>query len=261
MASKSGRELDEEIDAVRAAFGLMTRWPQKGLEVRPGTLGRAVAYFPLVGLALGSAAGVMALAAGSLLPAWPTAVAVVVALALATGGLHLDGLSDTADGLGGGRGDRESILAIMRDSRVGSFGVVAVVMAVLAKTAGLAALLGGGFPSGAVFWGLVLMTTAGRWTVVLMIRAFDYARPEGLGRRFRDESGNAELGIATVVVVASMLMGGEGGWIGLLAAGAAALGIGAYVSARLGGLTGDVYGAGIEVAEILFLWSFVAFAS
>lgn len=247
-----------EIDAMRAAFGLLTLWPQTGLEVGAGTLGRAVGYFPLVGVALGATAGVAALAAGSVLPPWPAAVAVVVALAIATGGLHLDGLSDTADGLGGGRGDRDRILAIMRDSRVGSFGVVALVIAVLGKTAGLATLLGSGLSAGGVFWGLVLMATAGRWAGVLQIRAFGYARSEGLGRRFRQESGMRELGVATLIVAVTLAVGGQGGWAGLFAAGAVALGLGAYVNARLGGLTGDVYGAGIEAAEVLFLWCYVA---
>jgi adenosylcobinamide-GDP ribazoletransferase len=261
MKREAERRRADEIDAVRTAFGLLTQFPQGGLEVRTGMLGRAVGYFPLVGLALGAVAGVMALAGGSILPPWMAAVGVVMFLALATGGLHLDGLADTADGLGGGRGDRDRILEIMRDSRVGSFGVVALVIALLGKAAGLAALMGGEFSGGTVFWGIVLMTTSARWAGVAMIRSFEYARTEGLGRKFRDESESRELGIASVILVMTLLVAGQGGWIAVLLAGAAAMGIGLRANASLGGLTGDVYGAGIEVGEIVFLWGFVVLAA
>lgn len=247
-----------ELEAIRSAFGLLTRLPLGERQVRPEFLGRAVGYFPLVGLALGSIAGAGALILSSFLPPWPAAIGVMALLALITGGLHLDGLADTADGLGGGRGDREQTLSIMRDSRLGSFGAVALVLVLLGKIAALAALLDDGEAAGRAFWGLVLMSCAGRWCGVVLIRSFPYARREGLGRSFREGSGDHEFLLATLTLAVALVVAAEGGWIATLMAGAAALALGAWSRARIGGLTGDVYGAGIEISELLFLWIFLA---
>lgn len=246
-----------EFEAIRSAFGLLTRAPLGEGRIAEASLGRSVGYFPLAGLALGGVAGAAAWLLDGFLAPWPAAVAVVALLALMTGGLHLDGLADTADGLGGGGGDRERALRIMRDSRLGSFGGVALTLVLLGKMAGLAALMGEPASSIRVFWGLVLMSCAGRWCGVLLVRAFPYARPEGLGRRFRDGSGLRELGVATATLAVSLLVADAGGWGAAFAAAAGALALGVWANARLGGLTGDVYGAGIEISEVIFLWMLI----
>lgn len=248
---------EPDLQAIRSAFGLLTQLPLGEGHVRPESLGRAVGYFPLVGLALGAIAGVTALLLSTFLPPWPAAIGVTALLALMTGGLHLDGLADTADGLGGGRGDRARSLRIMRDSRLGSFGAVALVIVLMGKVAALASLLDPGVPAGRIFWALVLMSCAGRWCAVLLIRLFPYARREGLGRRFREGSGEREFLVATIIFIAALLVAGEGGWGAGLIAAAAALSVGGWARSRLGGLTGDVYGAGIEVSELVFLWIFL----
>lgn len=244
-----------EPDALRAAAGLLTVAPVGRVEDEGGNLGRSVGYFPLIGLGLGLLAASAGAAMLQVLPAWPAAVGVVGIFALCTGGLHLDGLSDTADGMGGGRGDRERTLAIMRDSRLGSYGAIALTLAMLGKITALAEMFGaeqGG--GGSPLWAVALMPVAGRWGAVLLVRAFPYARREGLGRRFHEDSGTREAALATATALAAVLLLGDGALLPLLAAGGAALAVGAWVGRRLGGLTGDVYGAGIEIGEAVFLW-------
>jgi adenosylcobinamide-GDP ribazoletransferase len=267
------RERVSEFQSIQTAFGLLSRIPLGGGASPPGAYGRAVAYFPLVGLVMGALGGMAAWLLSSFLPPWPAAIGLMALFALLTGGLHLDGLADTADGLGGGRGDRSRILRIMRDSRLGSFGAVALVIVMLGKISGFAALIGdsavdggvGGPGGGHVFWGLVLMACAGRWCGVLLIRVFPYARARGLGRRFRDESGSREFLLASATLGVALLMAGQGGpgtsivssIMASIAAAVSALLIGVWAYSRIGGLTGDVYGAGIEVAELVFLWMYI----
>lgn len=244
-----------EVGALRAAAGLLTVAPVGRVEDTGGNLGRSVAHFPLIGLALGLVAAAAGAALTQLLPAWPAAVGVVAIFALCTGGLHLDGLSDTADGMGGGRGDRDRTLAIMRDSRLGSYGAIALFLVMMGKIAALAEILGAAPGEvGSPLWAVALMPVAGRWGAVLLVRVFPYARKEGLGRRFHEDSGMREAALATATALAAVLLLGDGALLPLFAAGGAALAVGAWVGRRLGGLTGDVYGAGIEIGEAVFLW-------
>jgi adenosylcobinamide-GDP ribazoletransferase len=242
---------------LRAAFGLLTRAPVGPMDDRPGTLGTAVAYFPLVGLALGIVAALAGAVLIRLLPPWPVAVAVVALTALATGGLHLDGLADTADGLGASRGDRERALQIMRDSRMGSFGGAALVTVLVGKISAIAGLYAIA-PGETAFWAVALSPVAGRWGAVAMIRGFPYARIDGLGRRFREGSGVRELVVATTTALLCALVAAHGSFAAMLSGGAAALAVGWWISRHLGGLTGDVYGAGVEIGELMFLWAYLA---
>jgi adenosylcobinamide-GDP ribazoletransferase len=212
-------------------------------------MGRALSYFPLAGAGLGA---ILAGAAWLLHPHLPPgvlAVLLVAALAALTGGLHLDGLADVADGLGGGHGDRARTLEIMRDSRIGAFGAAALVLVLLAKTAAVAALVA----AGEAMWALFCAPVLARAAAVPLVVLFPYARPTGLGRAFHDGGGRRELGIAAALGLAAVAWPGTRVVVpaaaGLAAAGLVALAI----RRRLGGLTGDVYGAAIEVAEATFL--------
>ncbi|HMG54086.1 MAG TPA: adenosylcobinamide-GDP ribazoletransferase [Kofleriaceae bacterium] len=235
-----------------AAFGFLTRIPVGRGAVEPRELGRAVAWFPAVGAALGAAqlAGHRALD-GALAPGL-VAVALVALHAALTGGLHLDGVADVFDALGGGRGQRDRMLAIMRDSRIGAHGAVAVALLLAAKAAAIAALLdrSSGHHAG---WALYAAPIAARWAAVPLVVAFPYARPDGLGRAFHDHAGAAQLLGATAISALAV------GWIGApavgpwLAAAGAAVAIAVWLHRHLGGLTGDVYGAAIEAAELAFL--------
>jgi adenosylcobinamide-GDP ribazoletransferase len=211
---------------------------------RPADLGAADAFFPAVGLAIGCAlAGLDAVLSGLAAP-HVRDVLLVGALATITGALHLDGLADSFDGLFGG-GDAASRLAVMRDPRVGAYGVVALVCLLLLKVAALGALAGQ-----ARVLALVLAPCLGRWAIVQATWSFPYARPEGLGRGFKDglRGGHVAVAALTALAAAAWLIGPGGAALFAVtvafvwAAGMAMVG-------RLGGLTGDTYGALCEVVE------------
>jgi adenosylcobinamide-GDP ribazoletransferase len=219
------------------------------LDVTEQDLGAAVAFFPLVGLVLGVViAGLGYLAAGTA-PPMVVAVVLVAALAGITGGLHLDGLADLFDGMGGGRGDRERTLAIMRDSRIGAHGATALILVLLAKVAAVAALLEArNFPA------LLAFPAFARWAVTHQVVLYPYARPVGLGCGFKRGAGWIQLALATVLAVTLVASLGWGAAKEALAALAVALAIGWWLRMRLGGLTGDVYGATIELCEVASLF-------
>jgi adenosylcobinamide-GDP ribazoletransferase len=234
------------------ALVFLTRIPVRTAPARDGELAQALAYFPAVGLAIGLIAGAVAWLCRGTVPPSVGAVAVVAVLAVLSGGFHLDGLADVFDAWAGGRGDRERMLAIMRDSRIGALGAVAVTLVLLAKVAALSELLGRGGRPGAVTLAVVIACpAAARWAVVPLVAFFPYARSQGLGVAFRSDRGVAAVLIATAIAVALAV------WLGavwaFLAALVAAILFGCWVYVPLRGLTGDVYGAAIEVAEVAFL--------
>lgn len=232
-----------------AAFRFLTRIPFPGPPADGTDMGRALAFFPLAGLALGGiAAGAGWLLAPRFAPGVLAALLVAL-LAWLTGGLHLDGLADVADGLGGGRGDRARTLAIMRDSRIGSFGAAALGLLLLVKVAAVGELLA----RGAAPWALLCAPTLARFLAVPLVVLVPYARPEGLGRAFHDGGGARELGIALALTALALAWFGVHVIVPSVAAVAAAASLALVVRRRVGGLTGDVYGAAIELAEVAFL--------
>jgi len=234
---------------VGAAFRFLTRLPVPGPPAAAADLARALAWFPLPGLVLGLIlAGGSRLADGRLSPL-VTGALLVAALAWLTGGLHLDGLADVADGLGGGRGDRERTLAIMRDSRIGALGATALAAVLGTKTAALAELLARGDAA----WALVAAPCVARAAAVPLVVLFPYARKEGLGEPFHKDGGPREIAIAGALAVAVLATLGHRTLAPAAAALSAALAVAFGVRRRLGGLTGDVYGAAVELAELAFL--------
>jgi adenosylcobinamide-GDP ribazoletransferase len=175
-------------------------------------------------------------------------VLLLVLLALLTGGLHLDGFMDTCDGLFSLRSPAER-LAIFRDSRVGSFGVVGAATLLLLQWTALGAL-----PAGSRATMLLVTLAIARWAMVYAIVAFPYGRAEGLGRVFKEQAGGKALLAATLVagLVAALLLGAAG-LAALALAAVAAWGFARYCLGRLPGLTGDTYGALDELVETLVL--------
>ncbi len=172
----------------------------------------------------------------------------VVALVLLTGSLHLDGLMDTYDVLFGGA-TRESKLEIMRDSRVGSFGVLAGACPLLLKFALFASLREHSLPLA-----LLVVLPSSRWAMVLALRIFTSARSTGLGALFRQAATTERLVLASIVVLAIVLIAGQ--WIGLIVlatTSATTLVLGFGMTRSIGGLTGDCYGAIEEVVEVVAL--------
>ena len=207
------------------------------------------AYFPFVGFLLATLLYLVQLLFGLVLPRLALAAVLVVALVLLTGGLHLDGLMDTCDGLFGGR-TRERRLEILRDSRVGSFGVLGGVSILLLKFALFASIGGPHLLSLAFF----VMLPCSRWAMVLALRVFPAARPDGLGATFRQTVTLPRLILAAATALLLALLVGH--WIGILAWCAAtctALLIGTWATRQIGGLTGDIYGAIAECSEVVVL--------
>jgi cobalamin 5'-phosphate synthase/cobalamin synthase len=224
-------------------------------EVSPGDLWGSMGWYPLVGLAMGLAAWGVYAGLVWFLPGLVAAALVVILLALLTRGLHLDGLMDTADGVLSGA-PRERALEIMKDHNVGAMGVTAAVLLLLLKVAALGALSRADAAAP-----LLAGWCAARALPALDVYWWPYARPAGTGEAFtRDHTpGPLQLAggllLAGVVVagLAGLWAGAAGSWsAGLVVAAAAmgvALGVQTVVARRLGGLTGDVYGMGIELAE------------
>ena len=210
--------------------------------------GRSTRFFPLVGLVLGIC---YALSAWLLLYAFGmrslTAALLLILPLLLTGGLHADGFMDTADGVFSGR-DRARKLEIMKDSRVGAFGVVSFVMLMFVQFAllsDMAPLL--------LVPALFVMPIIGRLAMVLAVACFPYAREDGMGKTFADMADRSTAVIAALTTAVLVLP-----W-GMLATAALVLGtLFALLFCRtmtniLGGVTGDVYGAATVLTETLVL--------
>jgi adenosylcobinamide-GDP ribazoletransferase len=211
-------------------------------------LGRAVGYFPLVGLALGGVLYGLDIGLRLLFPAPVVAIFIMAAWLLLTRALHFDGFLDTCDGLFGGfTPDRR--LEIMRDSRVGAFGVAGGGLLLLAKYTALVSL-----PH---LSGLLLAPVLGRWVLSIAIFAYPYAREKGLGRDMKDNVRWSQVIISTAVTI--LVVAFFAGWTGLLTVVLAGimlwLGAG-FILRHIPGLTGDSYGALCEMTELAVLLFF-----
>lgn len=207
-----------------------------------------VAHFPLAGLAIGLVLALFDLAASLLLPQLVVAALDVGLLALITGALHLDGLADTADGLYGQR-DREKVLAIMKDSRVGAMGVVAVICVLLIKAAALGHVDHGRFVA------LMIVPAYARASMIFGMRFLPYARgEEGTGSSFFETPLSAkDFRFVVLPVFFSLFLGWRGILLNLCAAAVIAALI-VFYRKKLNGITGDMLGAMTEINEaILFL--------
>ncbi len=235
-----------------AALSFLTRLPvpsgrDPAGDAGAGELGRSVVWFPVVGAVLGAISFGAARAAGPHVSAATLAVTLVALHAALTGGLHLDGLADTFDAWGGGRGDRARMLEIMRDSRIGAHGAAALALLLIAKVVAVHDLLARG-----TLWPLVAGPIAARWAVVPLIVLFPYARPNGLGTAFHAERRLFHVLIASALAAPAVLVWGAPALRACGAALAVQVGIALALAPRLGGLTGDVYGAAIEIGELAF---------
>jgi adenosylcobinamide-GDP ribazoletransferase len=206
------------------------------------------AYFPFVGLLIALVLLALLFVTSPFFPPLVLAAFLVVAQVVLTGGLHMDGLMDSSDGLFGGSSP-ERRLEIMRDSRVGSFGVLAGGCVLLLKFAVFATLrvhlLG---------QALLMVLPTARWAMLMTVSLFPSARATGLGAAFRQTLSMPRLvaaGITALLVV--LVVGHLAGLLILLVGSLAAVAVGAWATRRLGGLTGDSYGAIAEIAEVVML--------
>lgn len=250
-----------EAELLLLALQFLTRLPTPSAPYSAERAAASLRYYPLVGALIGALAALVYAGAAALLPPGPLpAILAVAAAALLTGALHEDGLADTFDGVGGGR-DRAAALEIMRDSRLGAFGALALMLALALKLGALAALA----PAAAIA-ALVLGHSLSRLVCVLEIATNRYARATGAAEHVAAAPSVATLAIAAAgggaVIAGAMVFGAEalapdGARDAVLALLGAltglALGLLAmrrFYSPKLGGYTGDTLGAAQQASEI-----------
>jgi adenosylcobinamide-GDP ribazoletransferase len=266
--------MGHKMNGLRLALSFLTAVPMRAEADAPlpGALGRAAMWFPLVGFGLGLILAGAHLAFSLLFPPLLAAALTVVAWAGLTGGLHLDGLADCCDGLLASA-TPERRLDIMRDPRLGAFGVVGLTLFLILKILAVASLpaLGvfhdsywmvGGLPNTYFPVGFfALATSMSRWLIVLAASQ-PLARPGGLGADFKQGLTPHVMALAALVPLVWVTLGLIlGGWQMLAAialAHLAALAVVAMARARLGGVTGDVFGLTVELSELVILLAFAA---
>lgn len=208
---------------------------------------RSSGTFPLVGLLIGLVLVPAGLGARRVFSAEAAALVQTLLWAWLTGGLHLDGLSDSFDGLGCRR-DRERMLAVMKDSSVGAFGALGLIFQILIKLFFLREL------NALSPWLVLLAPLTGRWGQLIAIGGFPSARKDGMGRFFREHIRRREILFGLGCTLAVYLLAAP--WTALsilLIHGLFTAGLSQKISSRLGGLTGDVYGLVCEAGESLVL--------
>lgn len=230
-----------------AAFQFLTIFPT--LIKRMFTaqeMGRAVAWFPFVGIVLGLFLYTANYFAQLIFPANVSAALTLFAWVIFTRAFHLDGFMDTCDGLFGGF-TPERRMEIMKDSRVGAFGVAGGVLVLLAQYSAIES-------STNLFTALILATTLGRWASPLVIYSFPYAREDGLGIEMKRNVRRKEILIATLITgIALFFIHGSLGFIFMLGAAVVAFLVSLYAMRLIHGLTGDIYGTVTTVIEMIVL--------
>lgn len=247
---------------ILAAFQFLTIFPAVVRRMFTAQeMGRAVGWFPLVGVALGFALYGVNYAARLIFPPMVAAALTLFAWVAFTRFFHLDGFMDSLDGLFGGW-TPERRLEIMKDSRMGAFGTIGGILVLLTKFAALSSLDAStslasttlsAFPS------IMLAATLGRWASPLVIHAFPYAREDGLGIEMKRNVTIREIIIATLIAgVTAWLVSGWLGFVFMLGAGIVGFLTAAYAMRLLPGLTGDIYGAVTTIVEMLVLVFFTS---
>jgi len=233
------------LSEVWAAFQFLTRLPVPSSCYSPDVLARAGKFFPLVGLVIGLIGALLHKLLANALPPSINALVVLTYLVFITGGFHEDALADAADGFGGGW-NRESVLEIMRDSRIGSYGGIAIALSLLWRYTLLTRLPGDRFTSY-----FVAAHVLCRWTALPLSYALPAARVNGAGVAMAQRTsamGLAVGSIITVAVCAGWLR--SAAWLPIFATLVIVVLSGWYYWRRLRGVTGDCFGATNQLSEI-----------
>lgn len=237
------------INSLRSAVAFLTVIPVASSESKTASrLGRA--YFPAVGALLGLVAGAAFALTAAITTQMVGAAAAVAVLAVLTGGLHLDGVADAADGLFGHR-TRAQRLEIMRDPRVGSFGAVALIVVLLGDVAALTALV----PAKAVA-ALVIAGALSRWAMLGVVALVPYVRESGLGVAAGGLNRVFDVVLGSALAAVACLLDWRHAVVAVLLVVVTALIIGVVARRRIGGATGDIYGATAELCQLAALVSF-----
>jgi adenosylcobinamide-GDP ribazoletransferase len=238
------------IASLRAAVSFLTVLPVANADGSPGErLGRA--YFPAVGALVGLTAGAAFVVVGALATPLLAAAAAVATLCVLTGAIHLDGLGDSADGLLG-RGDAARRLEVMRDPRLGAYGITAIVVVLMLEWSALAGM--------SAARGLIALVVAGalsRYATLAVIALVPYVRASGLGTAASEPRGRGVdllVGSATAVLVC--LADWRHALVAAVLVALVALVVVVVARRRIGGATGDVYGATAELCQLAALLAF-----
>jgi adenosylcobinamide-GDP ribazoletransferase len=230
-----------------AALQFLTIIPlPRGLSGDHKALSRSVTFFPIIGLMIGVTAAALDAALNAVLPQFPATVLVVIYLTAISGGLHMDGLADTADGFFSAR-PRAKILDIMRDSHIGAMGVMAVVSVLLLKVSLLVSI-----PSSLRMQTIILMPVAGRCALTMLLTILPYVRQEGgLATLFQETRSWRQLPWIVFFLILTGWITTQ--WTGVFSAIFSLfimLSFAAYSHYKIGGFTGDTLGAACEITEL-----------
>jgi adenosylcobinamide-GDP ribazoletransferase len=238
------------LDDLRTAVAFLTRVPMPHPDgPTPPNFARAHRVFPLVGAMIGAVVGLVYLGLLAIgLPSLGAAALALGASAVFTGALHEDALADVADGFGGGR-DKAAKLKIMRDSRLGTYGALILLVSFIAKLSALTAL-----PTAAVLPGLIACHAMARGMLPVMAMTMLYARKEGLAATAgRPDRPTAAVAIALALVIALLALPWTEALGAALVAAAGAAGMAILAQRQIGGQTGDVLGGAEQVGETAIL--------
>lgn len=240
--------LKRELGYLFGAIRFFTRLPVPAwVGHSDEALARATRYFPAVGLLVGTV-GALVFALSSLF--WPVTLAVLASMAATlyvTGAFHEDGWSDMVDGFGGGW-EKTQILDIMKDSRIGSFGAVALVMLLLAKFCALIDLERATIPAA-----LIAGHAISRFCAATLLRGLDYVRAEGKAKPLATHIGRGELALAGVTALLPLLLLPPAQALcACLGAALATFWLARLFKRRIGGYTGDCLGATQQLSEVAF---------
>jgi adenosylcobinamide-GDP ribazoletransferase len=242
--------LRERLAELAAAFALLTRLPVHRLALPRVTVpSEAVWAYPVVGAAVGAIGGAVYWLTYSLSsPPALAAICALTAMILATGALHEDGLADFADGLAGDTKERS--LAIMRDHEVGTYGVIALVLSLAIRATAIALIV----EPRAVMAALIAADAASRLSAVLIMAALPPARRDGMSASVGSPTaGLAAIALGVTFVIAWLLLPFGVALLLIVSAGVSAIVLGRVALRRIGGQTGDVLGASIQICECLAL--------
>ena len=214
----------------------------------PDSVGLSLPFYPLIGLGL----GLILAGAGAVIGGVPELLAAALLLCLwvgITGGVHLDGLADTADSLGGVGWSRQRRLEVMKDSNIGAWGACACFLALIIKFAGLAALLEAD-QALALLW---LPPLLGRSAILLLFLTTAYIRSSGLGSPLQKQLRPASVWLSLLLAASVCSVAGAAGFLALAVAAVLVLALRALMLKFFGGMTGDTLGFAVELVEVAAL--------
>jgi adenosylcobinamide-GDP ribazoletransferase len=228
----------------------LTRIPIKAtLDVTEEDFGKGLAFAPFVGLVIGVLLYIVYLVVKNTFPVYLISTLIMVCYLILSGGIHMDGLGDTFDGVFSGR-SKEKIMEIMKDSRTGTFGVLALVSIILLDISLLSMLIP--LCDGTI---IIVFPILGRMGCLIGAGAFDYARKDGLAKSFVNHCGKNEIMIGIIITLVSVVLTMTSFSILLYVAISLIISylLNLYFSKKLSGVTGDTIGAVCEISQMIFL--------